>query len=412
MNNGTGQTVAEQPIIEEGSALEGLLQEGARRMLMQAVEAEVEAYIEKHAEIRDEDGHRLVVRNGHLPERELVTGIGPVPIKQPRVRDKRPGEKFSSKILPPFMRRVPSIDALIPCLYLKGISTGDFGEALEAILGPQAKGLSATNIVRLKEGWKQDYDTWRQRDLSEKNYVYIWVDGIHFNVRLDDERSCILVIIGATKDGKKELLAVSDGYRESKDSWLEILREIKARGLKTLPKVATGDGALGFWAAAAEEFPSTRRQRCWVHKTANILDKMPKGVQSRAKARIHDMYQAETKEDALKAYDAFLADYQAKYPRACECLEKDKDDLFTFYDFPAEHWIHLRTTNPIESTFSTVRLRTTRTKGCGSRIATLTMVYKLAEQAQKHWRRLNKHEYVALVLQGVRFVDGIMAKAA
>lgn len=381
-------------------------------MLMQAVEAEVEAYIEKHAEIRDEDGHRVVVRNGHLPERELVTGIGPVPIKQPRVRDKRPGEKFSSKILPPFMRRVPSIDALIPCLYLKGISTGDFGEALEAILGPQAKGLSATNIVRLKEGWKQDYDAWRQRDLSEKNYVYVWVDGIHFNVRLDDERSCILVIIGATKDGKKELLAVSDGYRESKDSWLEILREVKARGLKTLPKVATGDGALGFWAAAAEEFPSTRRQRCWVHKTANILDKMPKGVQSRAKTRIHDMYQAETKKDAMKAYDAFLADYQAKYPRACECLEKDKDDLFTFYDFPAEHWIHLRTTNPIESTFATVRLRTVRTKGCGSRIATLTMVYKLAEQAEKHWRRLNKHEYIALVFQGVQFIDGIMAKAA
>jgi putative transposase len=412
MDKGTGQTVAEQPIIEEGSVLEELLQEGARRMLMQAVEAEVEAYIEKHAEIRDQNGHRVVVRNGHLPERELVTGIGPVPIKQPRVRDGRPGEKFSSKILPPFMRRVPSIDALIPCLYLKGISTGDFGEALEAILGPQAKGLSATNIVRLKEGWKQDYDAWRQRDLSEKNYVYIWVDGIHFNVRLDDERSCILVIIGATKDGKKELLAVSDGYRESKDSWLEILREVKARGLKTLPKVATGDGALGFWAAAAEEFSSTRRQRCWVHKTANILDKMPKGVQSRAKTRIHDMYQAETKEDALKAYDAFLADYQAKYPRACECLEKDKDDLFTFYDFPAEHWIHLRTTNPIESTFATVRLRTARTKGCGSRIATLTMVYKLAEQAQKHWRRLNKHEYIALVFQGVQFVDGIMAKAA
>jgi putative transposase len=412
MGKGTGQTVAEQPVIEEGSALEGLLQEGARRMLMQAVEAEVEAYIEKHAEIRDEDGHRVVVRNGHLPERELVTGIGPVPIKQPRVHDGRPGEKFSSKILPPFMRRVPSIDALIPCLYLKGISTGDFGEALEAILGPQAKGLSATNIVRLKEGWKQDYEAWRQRDLSEKNYVYMWVDGIHFNVRLDDERSCILVIIGATKDGKKELLAVSDGYRESKDSWLEILREIKARGLSTLPAVATGDGALGFWAAAAEEFPTTRRQRCWVHKTANILDKMPKGVQSRAKARIHDMYQAETKDEALKAYDAFLADYQAKYPRACECLEKDKDDLFTFYDFPAEHWIHLRTTNPIESTFATVRLRTVRTKGCGSRIATLTMVYKLAEQAEKHWRRLNKHEYIALVFQGVQFVDGIMAKAA
>jgi putative transposase len=412
MGKGTGQTVAEQQIIEEGSALEGLLQEGARRMLMQAVEAEVEAYIEKHAEIRDQNGHRVVVRNGHLPERELVTGIGPVPIKQPRVHDGRPGEKFSSKILPPFMRRVPSIDALIPCLYLKGISTGDFTEALEAILGPQAKGLSATNIVRLKEVWKQEYDAWSQRDLSEKHYVYIWVDGIHFNVRLDDERSCMLVIIGATEQGRKELLAVHDGYRESELSWTEILRDLKRRGLNRLPAVATGDGALGFWAAAAKEFPSTRRQRCWVHKTANILDKMPKGVQGKAKKAIHDIYQAETKGDAEKAYDAFLSLYKAKFPGACECLEKDKADLFTFYDFPAEHWIHLRTTNPIESTFATVRLRTARTKGCGSRIATLTMVYKLAEQAEKHWRRLNKHEYIVLVSQGVQFVDGVMKKAA
>lgn len=381
-------------------------------MLEAAIQGEVSEYIEAHVGVRDEAGRRMVVRNGRHPERELVTGIGPVKIRQQRVDDQRPGEKFTSQILPPFMRRVPSIDALIPCLYLKGISTGDFAEALEAILGPQAQGLSATNIVRLKEGWKQDYEAWRRRDLSDKHYVYFWVDGIYFNVRLDDERTCILVIIGATKDGQKELVAVHDGYRESKLSWLEILRDLKRRGLKKLPALSTGDGALGFWAAAAEEFPSTRRQRCWVHKTANILDKMPKGAQNKAKKSIHDMYMAETREQALKAYDDFIQLYQAKFPAACECLEKDKEDLFTFYDFPAEHWIHLRTTNPIESTFATVRLRTVRTKGCGSRIATLTMVYKLVEQAEKHWRRLNKHEYAALVMKGVHFVDGIMAKAA
>lgn len=381
-------------------------------MLQMSIEAEVAEYIEGHSTHLDERGRRLVVRNGHLPERELVTGIGPVPIRQPRVNDKRPGEKFTSKILPPFLRRVPSIDALIPCLYLKGISTGDFAEALESILGPQAKGLSATNIVRLKEGWKQDYEQWCGRDLSQKHYAYIWVDGIHFNVRLDDERSCILVVIGATKDGKKELLAVDDGYRESKLSWQEILRGLKSRGLKELPALATGDGALGFWAAAAEEYPTTRCQRCWVHKTANILDKMPKGVQSKAKKRIHDMYMAESKKEALKAYDEFLVLYEAKFPAACECLRKDKDVLFTFYDFPAEHWIHIRSTNPIESTFATVRLRTVRTKGCGSRTATLTMVYKLAEQAEKHWRRLNAHQLILTLLEGGKFVDGVLEKAA
>jgi transposase-like protein len=412
MAKGTREAVAEQPGIEVKSALEEVLREGARRMLEAAIEGEVAEYIEAHGEVRDGEGRRMVVRNGHLPERELVTGIGPVKVRQPRVYDRRAGEKFSSRILPRFMRRVPSIDALIPCLYLKGISTGDFVEALEAILGPQAKGLSATNIVRLKEVWKQDYEAWRQRDLSEKHYVYIWVDGIHFNVRLDDERSCMLIIIGATEDGRKELLAVHDGYRESKLSWQEVLSDLKHRGLKKLPALATGDGALGFWAAAAEQFPTTRRQRCWVHKTANILDKMPKGVQAKAKQHIHDIYMAETKEQALKAYEQFLRLYQAKFPAACDCLEKDQEDLFTFYDFPSEHWRHLRTTNPIESTFATVRLRTVRTKGCGSRIATLTMVYKLAEQAEKHWRRLNKHEYIALVVQGAQFVDGVLAKAA
>jgi len=412
MKKDTQLAEAKQQSSTFDSALEEVLRTGARQMLQLAIEHEVADYIEQHKELRDENGRRLVVRNGHQQQRDLVTGIGPVTVRQPRVNDKRQDETFTSKILPPFMRRVPSIDALIPCLYLKGISTGDFGEALEAILGPQAKGLSATNIVRLKECWKQDYDAWRREDLSDKHYVYIWVDGIHFNVRLDDERSCVLVIIGATKDGKKELLSVSDGYRESKLAWQEILRDLKNRGLEKLPALATGDGALGFWAAAAEEFPSTRRQRCWVHKTANILDKMPKGVQSKAKTRIHDMYMADTKANALKAYDEFLALYEAKYPKACECLSKDKEDLFTFYDFPAEHWIHIRTTNPIESTFATVRLRTKRTKGCGSRTATLTMVYKLVEQAEKHWRKLNAHKLILKLLTGATFTDGILDKAA
>lgn len=412
MKECTDKDVIGQEDIACRVVIEDVLREGARRMLQSAIENEVAEYIEVHAKIRDENGHRKIVRNGHLPQRELVTGIGAIKVSQPRINDKREEERFTSKILPPFMRRVPSIDALIPCLYLKGISTGDFVEALEAILGPQAIGLSATNIVRLKEVWKQDYEQWRKKDLSEKHYVYIWVDGIYFNVRLDDERSCILVMIGATADGKKELIAVYDGYRESKLSWQEVLRDLKARGLTKLPKLATGDGALGFWAAAAEEFPTTRVQRCWVHKTANILDKMPKGVQGKAKKRIHDMYMAETKEQALKAYDEFLRLYEAKFPAACECLRKDKDVLFNFYDFPAEHWKHIRTTNPIESTFATVRLRTVRTKGCGSRAATLTMVYKLAEQAEKHWRRLNKSELIILVMQGVEFIDGIMKQVA
>lgn len=412
MNRDTRKTDAGQSVSETKSVLEELLRQGAREMLLKAIEAEVAGYIDQHAHLVDEAGHRLVVRNGHLPEREILTGVGPVPIRQPRVNDKRPEQKFTSNILPPFMRRVPSIDALIPCLYLKGISTGDFSEALEAILGPQATGLSATNIVRLKEGWKQDYEAWNKRDLSEKHYVYIWVDGIHFNVRLDDERSCVLVIIGATKDGTKELLAVQDGYRESKLAWQEILRDLKGRGLNKLPELAVGDGALGFWAAAEEEFPTTRRQRCWVHKTANILDKMPRSVQPHAKTRIHDMYMADTKANALKAYDEFLALYEAKYPKACECLSKDKEDLFTFYDFPAEHWIHIRTTNPIESTFATVRLRTRRTKGCGSRIATLTMVFKLVEQAEKHWRRMNGHALILKLIEGVKFKDGMIDLAA
>ncbi len=392
--------------------MEGLLCRGARELLQRAIENEVAEYLEMSAHLRDEKGRRMVVRNGSMPERELVTGIGKIKVRQPRVRDRREGGQFTSRILPPYMRRVPSVDALIPALYLREVSTGDFGEALEAILGPQASGLSATNIVRLKEVWKQDYETWRTRDLSGKRYVYVWADGIYFNVRLDDERTCILVIMGATADGTKELLAVHDGYRESTLSWVEILRDLKGRGLTHWPALAVGDGALGFWAALREEFPSTREQRCWVHKTANILDKMPKGVRSKAKSMIHDMYLAETKKDALEAFENFLSLYDAKFPKACKCLRDDKDVLFTFYDFPAEHWTHIRSTNPIESTFATVRHRTKRTKGCGSRTATLTMVFKLAGEAEKHWRKLNRHELILKIIEGVPFVDGVMELAA
>jgi len=386
-------------------------------MLQAAIENEVAEYLEKHKWLRDEEGLCLAVRNGHLPEREILTGVGPICIRQPRVDDRKlrgviQTEPFTSRILPRYLRRIPSIDNLIPVLYLKGISTGDFPRALSAILGESARGLSATNVVRLKAIWEEDYQSWAKRDLSEKTYVYFWVDGIYFNVRLDEDKVCILVIMAADAHGNKELIAVSDGYRESKISWRELLLDLKRRGLKQGPKLAIGDGGLGFWAAVREVFPKSREQRCWVHKTANLLDKMPKSMQSKAKSHIHDMYRAESKKAALEAYDHFIQVYQDKFPRAVECLRKDKDSLFTFYDFPAAHWIHIRTINPIESTFATVRLRTKRTKGCGSRTATLTMVYKLAFEAQRTWKRLKGYDMIPLVLEERIFVDGILKEAA
>jgi putative transposase len=398
-------SLEERAKVEAKSYLEQLLSEGARKLLQAAIENEVSEYLQSQSNRRGESGERSAVRNGYLPERDLVTGVGPVKIRQPRVRH-RDGGSFSSEILPKYMRRVPSIDALIPALYLKGISSGDFTEALSAILGDKAAGLSATNIVRLKAGWEEEYKAWCQRDLSTKRYVYWWADGIYFNVRLDEERSCVLVLIGALEDGTKELLAVVDGYRESTQSWRELLQQLKRQGLSTAPKLAIGDGALGFWLALREEYGPVPQQRCWVHKTANILDKMPKSVQGRAKQLIHEMYLSPTRKAALTAYEQFITSYQAKFPKAIECLEKDKEWLFTFYDFPAQHWSHLRTTNPIESTFATVRLRTQRTKGCGSRIATLTMVFKLGTQAQQHWRRLNGSELIPKVVIGVQFIDG------
>lgn len=382
--------------------LEEILREGARKLLQQAIEAEVQEQLELHKNHRDESGRRIVKRNGYLPQRQIQTGLGVVRIQQPRLR----GIPFSSAILPRYMRRVPSLEALIPALYLKGVSTGDMQEALEAILGENVEGLSATNIVRLKKIWEEEYLVWNKRDISLKSYVYIWADGIYFNVRLSEERPCLLVIMGATEDGTKELIAIHDGIRESKLSWKEVLQDLKSRGLVQSPHLAVGDGALGFWAALEEEFPSCRHQRCWVHKTANVLDKMSKAVQSYAKRLIHEMYMSPTKKDGLKAFDQFIALYEAKYPKACECLRKDKEKLFTFYDFPAMHWQHIRTTNPIESTFATIRHRSAQTKGCGSRQATLSMVYSLATSAEKHWRKLKGHQLIAKVVQGVKFKDG------
>ena len=394
-------------------ALEHLLREGARQMLQTAIDTEVSAYVAQHSDIVDsETGHRLVVRNGHQPERTIQSGLGDIRLRRPRVHDQRPGKKFTSRILPPYMRRTPNIEALIPVLYLKGVSTNDFPDALAAILGPDAAGLSPTTITRLKQVWKEEYDEWTHRDLSDKRYVYWWVDGIYFNVRLSDDRPCLLVIVGTLEDGTKELVGIWDGERESKLSWQELLRDLKRRGLDDGPELCVGDGGLGFWPALEEQFPKARPQRCWVHKTANVLDKLPKKTQPSAKALIHEMYKAETKADGLDAFDEFLARYGAKYPRACECLRKDKDVLFTFYDFPAEHWVHLRTTNPIESTFATVRHRSRQTKGCGSRTATLTMVYKLAREAEKRWRKINGYKLLEKVTRGVEFKDGIELEEA
>jgi len=387
-------------------------------MLAEAIEAEVADWIEAHADVRDDQGRRKVIRNGHKPRRSILTGLGSVQVRQPRVRDGRPagvGERFCSKILPPYLRKAKSVEELIPWLYLKGISTGDFNEALAAIVGPDAPGLSATTITRLKARWEDEYKDWGGRSLLGKHYVYVWADGIHFNVRLEDagnDRQCILVLMGATEAGEKELIAITDGYRESAQSWRELLLDCKARGLKVDPKLATGDGALGFWKALREEFPTTVEQRCWVHKTANVLNKMPKHLKPKAKAMLHDIWMADTRKDADAAFDLFLKTFRAKYPKAVECLKKDRDVLLTFYDFPAEHWVHLRTTNPIESTFATVRLRTRRTKGCGSRIACLTMVWKLVESAAKRWRVLNGSEIIPDVIEGVRFVDGVKELAA
>lgn len=388
-------------------ALTEVLRRGAGTLLQEAVEAEVAEVIARYQELKDERGRQRVVRNGHKPERTIQTGIGDVAVKAPRVRDRQGEIKFSSSILPPYLRRTKSIEELLPWLYLKGLSTGDFSTALTALLGQDAAGLSAATISRLKEGWKEEHQRWSKRELTGKNFVYIWVDGVHFGVRLEDASQCILVVIGATVDGKKELLAMLDGYRESSESWKELLLDLKQRGLTVDPKVAIGDGALGFWKALPQVFGTTREQRCWVHKTANVLNKLPKGQQAKAKAALHEIWMAESRATAEQAFDHFQTTYEAKYAKAAECLAKDRQALLTFYDFPAEHWAHIRTTNPIESTFATVRLRTAKTRGCVSRAGILAMVFKLTKSAEQKWRKLKGHARLAQVVQGVRFKDGL-----
>jgi putative transposase len=400
-----------QPGSFSDDPLTEILRLGARELLAQAVEAEVSAFIAEHGDLRGADGRRRVVRHGHLPAREIQTGIGPVAVRQPRVRDRGAGDggakiHFTSAILPPYLRRAKSIEELLPWLYLKGISTGDFSEALAALLGPDAPGLSASNIARLKGVWQGELARWEKRDLSTRRYLYFWADGIYFQPRMEHDKQCILVIIGADQWGRKELLAIADGYRESAQSWREVLLDLKHRGLKAAPELAIGDGALGFWKALREIHPMTREQRCWLHKTGNVLNSFPKSLQAKAKGHLQDIWMAETRDQAKKAFDFFLQAYGAKYHKAAQCLAKDRDTLLTFYDFPAEHWKHLRTTNPIESTFATVRLRTIKTKGCLSRTTALTMVFKLCQSASKKWRRLDGAHRLAEIIEGVKFKDG------
>jgi putative transposase len=391
-------------------ALSELVRQGARQIIAQAVEAELQEFLGHYQDLKDEQGRQAVVRNGYLPERTIVTGVGAVSVQVPKVRDRSSrGVKFNSSLLPPYLKRAQSVEEVLPWLYLKGVSTGDFSEALASLLGPQAEGLSASTISRLKTKWMSEHQQWQGRSLLGKRYVYVWADGIYFNIRNEDDRQCILVIIGVTDSGVKELLALDAGFRESELSWKPMLLRLVDQGLTTAPELAIGDGSLGFWKALAQVFPTTRIQRCWVHKTANVLNKLPKSQQGQAKVALHQIYLAETQDDARKAFERFVKTYETKYPKACECLVKDKEALLAFYDFPAEHWVHLRTTNPIESTFATVRLRTDKTRGCVSSDSILSLVFKLVQSAQKRWLRIRGFKRLAEVIEGVPFKDGIRA---
>jgi putative transposase len=392
---------------EQSTTLDELVAEGARRMLAAALEAEVDAYVTALSDDRDEEGHRLVVRNGHAVARSLVTGAGPIEVRAPRV-DEATGEKmrFRSSILPPWARKSPKVAEVLPLMYLHGMSSGDFVPALEEFFG-SAAGLSASVVTRLTTDWQKERDQFSHRSLKDVDYVYVYADGIHFNVRLEEARLCALVIVGVRSDGTKELVSITDGHRESTESWADVLRGLKRRGM-TAPVLAVGDGALGFWGALSDVFPETVHQRCWVHKMANCMNALPKSAQPGARAALKEVRDAEDKEQAEKALESFVKDYEAKWPKATEKIVKDREELLAFFDFPAEHWVHLKTTNPIESTFATVRLRTKVTKGPGSRAAGLAMAYKLIESAQTRWRMVNAPHLVALVRAGVKFEKGVM----
>ncbi|GAB7549369.1 IS256 family transposase [Cupriavidus sp. 8B] len=391
-----------------GLGLDELIRRGARRVIQEAIEVELAELLEQFSNVKTLSGQRAVVRNGYLPEREVLTGAGPIAVKVPKVRDRSgSGVKFNSAIVPPYVRKSPRVSAALPWLYLKGVSTGDMSEALSVLLGEDAKGLSANVVSRLKAQWADEHASWNQRDLSAARYVYWWVDGIHTGLRSEgSDGQCLLVIIGVTPDGRKERVAIGDGYRESKASWAEVLLDLKSRGLQAGPLAAVGDGAMGFWAALEEVFPATRTQRCWFHKMGNVLNALPKSQHGRAKADLQAIWMAATRADAYAAFDRFVTIYGAKYPKATGVLTKDRDSLLTFYDFPAEHWQHIRTTNAIESTFATVRHRTTRTRNCVSRATFLGLAFKLIEEAEKTWRRINGAEHIELLLKGVSFKDG------
>ncbi|MCH8177117.1 MAG: IS256 family transposase [Proteobacteria bacterium] len=388
-------------------ALTEMLRTGAQQLIYQAVQAEQTELLALHANRLTKDGKAAVVRNGYLPEREILTGIGPVTVRIPKVRAKT-GEPitFQSALVPPYVRKTRSLEAALPWLYLKGISTGEMGEALKVLVGTDAQGLSASVISRLKLEWGQQYQQWRDTPLDKDQWVYIWADGIYSGLRAENTKLCALVIIGVNERGEKHFLAIEDGVRESTQSWREVLLNLKSRGMNA-PQLAIGDGAMGFWAALEEIYPETRHQRCWVHKTANILNALPKTSQPKAKQALHQIWQAETRPSAENAFDLFIQTYEDKYPKAVLCLQKDREELLAFYDFPALHWQSIRTTNPIESTFATIRHRTKRSKGCLSRDGMLHMIFKLGQCAEGKWRKLRGFDYLAKVIKGVQFIDGV-----
>lgn len=403
-----GKVVALQNPAGVADPLRELLRRGAQQLIEQAVEHELLEFLARQAEGQDTSGRAAVVRNGYLPAREILTGIGPVAVQVPKVRS-RTGVPavFHSALVPPYVRRAKSVEAALPWLYLKGIATGQMQEALTVLVGPQAKGLSAPVVSRLKTAWSVEYQTWCHRRLDRDRWVYVWADGIYSGLRAESQRLCVLVVIGVNEQGEKHFLAIEDGVRESAQSWREVLVKLKERGLKLAPKLAVGDGALGFWAALEEIYPETRPQRCWVHKTANVLNYLPKSVQPKAKQALQAIWMAASRQDAERAFDLFVVTYQAKYPKATACLTKDREALLAFYDFPAEHWPHIRTSNPIESSFATIRHRTDQTQGCGSRATLLAMMFKLGMCAEENWRRIRGFHYLAKVITGVRFKDGI-----
>jgi len=389
-------------------ALTELLREGAQRLISEAVRAELDEFLTAHAEQRDARGRAAVVRNGHLPEREVLTAIGPVAVRVPKVRSRiTEPVVFRSSLVPPYVRKAKSVEAALPWLYLRGISSGQMQEALSVLVGADARGLSAGVVSRLKQQWQDEYRRWSERPLDAERWVYWWVDGIYSGLRAEDTRLCALVVMGVNARGQKHFLAIEDGVRESTQSWREVLLGLKARGVATAPELAVGDGALGFWAALAEIYPTTRTQRCWQHKSMNVLNYLPKSVQGKAKGALHEIWMAATRRQAELAFDRFIATYQAKYPKATACLQKDRTALLAFYDFPAEHWVHLRTTNPIESAFATIRHRSDRAKGCVTRATMLALMFKLALAAEQNFRKLKGFWHLAKIIAGVRFVDGV-----